>query len=182
VRGVLTHAGRRKPFDLASQRHDALLRQRDLLEQLRAAGRPVFCVHIRRDGLEVMDESRLEPRTQLGLLLDGLERPDRGFVRGRANQPAEKTSEPPEPGRRRAGWTDERSGITRALDGTAEGREGVVVGAIGLVPFVLKTCNRIFERSIVHWDGRHCIADAAGDWQFCQFDERGRDLYDARLT
>jgi hypothetical protein len=26
------------------------------------------------------------------------------------------------------------------------------------------------------------IADAAGDWQFCQFDERGRDLYDARLT
>ena len=41
--------------------------------------------------------------------------------------------------------------FARALDGTAEGGQRVVIGAIGLVPFVLKTCNRIFEWSIGHW-------------------------------
>jgi len=37
-----------------------------------------------------------------------------------------------------------------ALDGTKERGQSLVVGAIGLIPLMLKTCNGIFERSIGH--------------------------------
>jgi hypothetical protein len=74
--GLGSFAWSRQPFDFALQRQNSLLDQRDALAELGGSSTPVLCVDVRRDGLQVLDEQRLETHEGFELLARHVDQPD----------------------------------------------------------------------------------------------------------